>query len=87
MFRVHCDKSIGVFHDIALSAAGTSPIARNFPRFKIRAIAGFYLTLGQLPAIAGNIPRFYYINLLLNILTIFKYYYYFRIKLLDDVTK
>ena len=56
---------------------GTRPVARNFQRVKIRAIAGFQLNLGQLPAIAGNIPEFLFINLILNniqILLLYKHY-------------
>ena len=37
------------------------------------------MNLRQLPAIAGNIPRFDDINLILNIVIILKYYYYINI--------
>ena len=44
------------------------------------AIAGYTkMNPGKLPAIAGNIPRLYYINLLSNILIILKYYYSIKI--------
>ena len=44
---------------------GTSPIAWNLPRLKIRAIPGYTkLNLGQLPSIAESIPRFYHYTIL-----------------------
>ena len=80
----HCDKNLGVFCALALSAARNTSysIAQNFPSLKIRALAVFLLNLGQLPAIAGNIPRFDDNNLILNIVIIFKYYYYIRVNII-----
>ena len=68
-----CDQRLGPF---PARSAKCYCIARNFPDFFPHAIVGnTKLNLGQLPAIAWNIPRLYYVIFLLNILRILKYYY------------
>ena len=69
-------KSLGVFFAIAWSAAGTSPIARNFPRFKSCAIAGYSTKPRTITSYCWECSQVYYFNLLFNIVIILKHYYY-----------
>ena len=69
-------KSLGVFFAIAWSAAGTSPIARNFPRFKSCAIAGYSTKPRTITSYCWDCSQAYYFNLLFNIVIILKHYYY-----------
>ena len=72
-YCIHCDKSHGISQLLytVWSAVGNNFSMGNCPRFLFHGHTK--LNLGQKPAIAGNIPRFYHINLLLNKVLILKH--------------
>ena len=76
---VHCDKSDKSrrIQCYSTECRGEQVVYHGIVRGK-KSVLYFViqLNLGKLPAIAENTPRFNYFNLLLNIVIIFKCYYY-----------
>ena len=76
---VHCDKSDKSrrLQCYSTECRGEQVVYHGIVRGK-KSVLYFViqLNLGKLPAIAENTPRFNYFNLLLNIVIIFKCYYY-----------
>ena len=68
--HLHCDKSLVVFSAIARSASGSKSYNMELSAVFLPRCSWLYtkLKLGRLPAVAGNIPWFDFMNLLLHIL-------------------